>query len=145
MSRPSRASLTLSMAVSSLTFATRNIVSPFIVYPRKAELEKTAVLLDQVPVRVQCSALAQVADEVGVHARLVLAAGLRVGAAYGEVDRPPELLVEKDVRAGPTDAVVGPYPELPEVPGPGVDVEKAHQVLLALLRARLDDPAVLEA
>src|SRR5215213_4906689 len=124
MSRPSSASLTLSMAASSPTFATRNIVSPFIVHPRKVELEKAAVLLDQLTVRVQCSALAQVADEVGVHARLVLAAGLRVGAAYGEVDRPPEL---------------------PEVPGPGVDVEKAHQVLLALLRARLDDPAVLEA
>src|SRR5215212_10037050 len=145
MSRRSSASLTLSIAASSPTFATRSIVSPFIGHPRKVELEKAAVLLDQLPVRVEFAAIAQIADEVRVHARLVLAAGLGIRAAYGKVDRPAELLVEEDVRAGLPDAVVGSNPEFPQIPGPGVGIEQAHQVLLAPLRARLDDSAFLEA
>src|SRR4051812_41266658 len=104
MPRRSSASLTLSIAASSSTFATRSIVSPFIGCPRKVEFEKAAVLLDQPPARVEFAAIAQITDEVRVHARLVFAAGLRVGAAYGEVNRPAELLVEEDVRAGLPDA-----------------------------------------
>src|SRR4051812_20433194 len=133
------------MAASSRTLATRSIVSPFIAHPRQVELHEASVFLEQLPVSVEFAAIAQVADEVGVHARLVLAAGLLVRATYGEVDRPAELLVEEDVRARPTDSVVGPDPEFPEVPCPRVGVEQAHQVLLAPLRARLDDPAFLEA
>src|SRR5215217_9148959 len=120
----------LSIAASSLTFPTRSIASPGIVHPRKVELEKAAVLLDQLPIRIQFPVLAQVADEVGVHAGVVLAAGLGVGAAYSEVDRPAELLVEEDVCARPADAVVGPDPELPKVARPGVGLEQAHKVLL---------------
>src|SRR5215210_441488 len=116
----------------------RNIVSPFIANPRKVELEKAAVLLDQLPVRVEFAPVAQVADQVRVNARLVLAAGLGVGAAYGKVDRPAELFVEEDVRTRPADAVVGSDAELPEVPRPRVGVEQAHQKLLTPLRARLD-------
>src|SRR5215208_6131360 len=112
--------------------------------PREVELEKAAVLLYQLSVSVEFSALAQVADEISVHARVVLAAGLGVGAAYRKVHRPAELLVEQDVRARPADAVVGPEPELAKVPGPGVGLEQAHQVLLTLLRARLDDLPLLE-
>jgi hypothetical protein len=60
------------------------------------------------------------------------------------VHRAAELLVEEDVRARPADAVVGPDPELPQVAGPGVGVEQAPQVLLPLLRARIDDLPLLE-
>src|SRR5918993_206851 len=111
MSRRSSASLAL------------DIVSPFIVHPCQVKLQEASVLLDQLSVSVQFAAIAQVADEVGVHARLVLAAGLCVGAAYGEVDRSAELFVEEDVRAGLTDAVVGSDPEFPEVSGSGVGLE----------------------
>src|ERR671911_766127 len=138
-------SLTLSLAASPLTFPTRSIASPGIVRTSEVELQKAAVLLDQLPVRVEFSALTQVADEVGVHARVVLAAGLGVGVSYGEVDRPAELLVEQNVRARPADAVVGPDAELAEVAGTGVRVEQAHQVLLALLSTSLDDLPLLEA
>ena len=44
-------------------------------------------------------ALAQVADQVPVHDGLVGAAGLRIGAAEGEVDRATDLLVKQDVGA----------------------------------------------
>src|ERR687898_271168 len=134
----------LSIAPSSLTFPTRNIASPGIVHPREVELQKAAVLLDQLPIGVEFSTLAQVADEVGVHAGVVLAAGLGVGAAYSEVDRSAELLVEEDVRARPADAVVGPDPELPKVAGPGVGLEQTKKVLLTPLRARLDNLPLLE-
>src|SRR5215210_22489 len=135
----------LSMAASSLTLATRSIASPGIAHPGEVELEKAAVLLDQLPVGVEFSALAQIAHEVGVHAGVVLAARLGVRTAYGEVDRPAELLVEEDVRARAGDAVVGPDTELAKVAGPGVGVEQARQVLLTLLRARLDDLPLLES
>src|SRR5215211_1360207 len=135
----------LSMADSSLTLATRSIASPGMVHPGQVEREKAAVLLDELPVGIECSALAQVADEVGMHAGVVLAAGLGVGAPDGEVDRPAELLVEENVRARAGDAVVGPDPELTEVAGPGVGVEQAHQVLFTLLRARLDDLTLFES
>src|SRR5829696_4016076 len=114
----SRVSLTVSIAASSPTFATRNIVSPFIVCPDQVELEKAAVLLDQLPVRVKTATFAQVADEVCVHARLVLAPGLDVGPSYGEVHRPAELLVEEYVRARPVNTVVGPDSQFTEVPRP---------------------------
>src|SRR5215211_2345083 len=133
-----------SRAASFLTLATRSIASPGMVHAGQVELEKAAVLLDQLPISVEFSALAQVADEVGVHAGVVLAAGLGVGAAYSEVDRPAELLVEEDVCARPADAVVGPDPELPKVARPGVGLEQAHKVLLAFLRARLDNLPLLE-
>src|SRR5215207_7076012 len=114
-----------SRAASFLTLATRSIASPGMVHAGQVELEKAAVLLDQLPISVEFSALAQVADEVGVHDGVVLAAGLGVGAAYSEVDRPAGLLVEEDVCARPADAVVGPVPELPKVARPGVGLEQA--------------------
>src|SRR5919112_2663768 len=102
----SSVSLTVSIAASSLTFATRNIDSPFTVRPGKVEPEKAAVLLDQLPVCVQPATFAQVADEVCVHARLVHAPGLDVGPSYSEVHRPAKLLVEEHVRARPVYTVV---------------------------------------
>ncbi len=76
--------------------------------------------------------------------RVVLAAGLLIGAADREVDRPPEFLVEEDVLCRPRDTVVRPDPKLAEAPGALVGVEHRVQVLLALLRARLHDLAALE-
>src|SRR5215203_3988078 len=134
-----------SIAASSPTLATRSIVSPFIGHPSQIEFQKAAFVLDQLPVSVEFSSIAQIADEIRVHARLVLAARLLVGAADGEMDRPAELLVEEDVGARLTDSVVGPDAQFAEVPSPRVGVEQAHQVLLATLRARFDDPAFLEA
>src|ERR671921_224184 len=141
----SRVSLTVSIAASSPTFATRNIVSPFIGHPGQVEPEKAAVLLDQLAVRVQPATFAKVADEVCVHARLVLAPRLDVGPSYCEVYRPAEFLVEEYVRARPVNTVVGPDSKFAEVPRPRVGVEQAHQVLLALVRTRLDDLPSLEA
>src|SRR5215203_1453699 len=108
MSSLSRTSLMLSIAASSPTLATRSIVSPFIGRPSQVEFQKAASILDQLPVSVEFSAIAQIADEVRVHARLVLATRLLVGAADGEVDCSSELLVEQDVRARLPDSVVGP-------------------------------------
>src|SRR5215212_6716668 len=108
MSSRSRTSLMLSIAASSPTLATRSIDSPFIGRPSQVEFQKAAVILNQLPVSVEFSAVAQIADEIRVHARLVLAARLLVGTADGKVDRPAELLVEEDVRTRLPDSVVGP-------------------------------------
>src|SRR5918994_4141802 len=145
MSSWSRTSLMLSIAASLPTLATRSIVSPFICGPRKVEFQKAAVFLDQLPVGVEFSAVAQITDEIRVHARLVLAARLLVGASDGEVYRPAELLVEEDIGARLPDSVVGPDTQLAQVPRPGVGIEQAHQILLAPLCARVDDPTILEA
>src|SRR5215204_3553981 len=80
--RRTREKMTLSIAASSLTFPTRNIASPGIVHPREVELLKASVFLDQLPISVQFSALTHVADEIRVHAGVVLAAALRVESPY---------------------------------------------------------------
>src|SRR5919107_2558358 len=107
-------------------------------------LGKHALLLQELPVGVQLATFAEVADQIPVHARLVLAAGLLVGAANGEVYRAAKLFVEKYVLSRPRDAVVRSDPELPQIARPLISVEHRVQVLLPLLRTRLDGPPVLE-
>jgi hypothetical protein len=57
---------------------------------------------------------AQVADHVPVHGRLVRAAGLRIGAADGEVDGAADLLVEQDRADRAVDAEVRADADLAE-------------------------------
>src|SRR5215204_1264646 len=90
---------------------------------------KLAVTLQKLAVGVELTALAQVADQIPVHAGVVLAT---------------RLLVEEYVPGRPADAVVGADAELPEVPRPLVRVEHRVEVLLTLLGARLDYPPFLE-
>src|SRR3954470_15049976 len=69
-------------------------------------LEEAPALLDDRAVGGQSPAGAQIADEVPVDRGAVLAAGLRVRAAQGEVDGPADLLVEQDRAHRPVDPEV---------------------------------------
>src|SRR5262245_11734303 len=106
---------------------------------------------DELPVALQCLSvhldlptLPQVADHVPVDGGLVEAARLGIRAADGEVDGATDLLVEQDLPGAVGDAVVGPDPELAEAARAIVGVEHLDEELLALLGARVDDPAALE-
>src|SRR5918994_1319329 len=107
-------------------------------------LAKHALLLQELPVGVQFATFAEVADQIPVHARLVLAAGFLVGAANGEVYRAAKLFVEEYVLSRPWDAVVRSDPELPQIARPLISVEHRVQVFLPFLRTRVDGPPVLE-
>src|SRR5215217_6483425 len=122
----------LSIAVSSSTFATRSIISPGIWRSsrRELEVEKAAVSLYELAVGVELAASAQIADQIPVHARVVPAAGLLVGAPDRQVHRTAELLVKQDVLGRPRNAVVGPDPQLSEITRPLVRIEHGVQVLL---------------
>src|SRR3712207_7189844 len=96
-------------------------------------------------VGVELSALAQVADQIPVHAGVVLSPGLLVGPPDGQVHGPAELLVEEDVLGCPPDAVVGPDADLSQIPRPLVRVQHGVEVLLPLLGARLDYPSSLRS
>src|SRR5215216_4274975 len=114
-----------SIVVSFLMFATRSIVSPCIaVGPlyREVEVGERAVPFYELAVGVELAAFAQVADQVPVHARVVLAAGLLVGAPDRQVHRAAELLVEEYVLGRPAYAVVGPDAEFPEITCPLVRI-----------------------
>src|SRR5918992_1623609 len=100
---------------------------------------KLAVPLQKLAVGVELTALAQVADQIPVHAGVVLATGLLIRTPDRQVHRATQLLVEEYVPGCPADAVVGADAELPEVPRPLVRVEHRVEVLLPLLGARLDD------
>src|SRR5918992_5118795 len=106
----------LSTAASFPMFATRSIVSPCITSGREVEVRERPVPLYEFAVGVELAALSQVADQIPVHARVVLASGLLVGAPDREVHRAAELLVEEDVLRRPADPVVGPDAEFPEIP-----------------------------
>src|SRR3712207_1505752 len=110
----------LSSAPSFFTFATRSMVSPCInlTSRRKVEVGERAILLYKLTVGVKLAAFAQVADQIPVHARVVLPPGPLVGAPDRQVHRASELLVEEYVLRRPAYAVVGPDAELPEIPRP---------------------------
>src|SRR5829696_2347616 len=50
--------------------------------PPRGRTPKASVFLDQLPISVQFSALTRVADEIRVHAGVVLAAALRIESPY---------------------------------------------------------------
>ena len=74
------------------------------VSPRSAStalrrVEEAPVAVDELAVRVDLAALAQIADDVPVQRRPVQAAALRIGRAEREVDGAADLLVEERVAA----------------------------------------------
>src|SRR5919109_1182148 len=99
---------------------------------------------EHVAVGGQPSALAQVADEVPVQRRRVLAAGLGVRAAEREVHRAADLLVEEDRARRPVDPEVRPDAELAEEAGAGLGLERAAEGVLPGVGPRADDLAVAE-
>ena len=99
---------------------------------------------DRVAVGAQPPALAQIADQVPVHDRLVRAAGLRIRLAEREVDGAADLLVEQDRADRAVDPEVGADPELAEDAGAVVGVERRLQVGVAALGARGHHAALAE-
>jgi hypothetical protein len=57
---------------------------------------------------------------------------------------PGHLLVEQDRPGGPVDADVGAYPQLSEIPGAGVSLDRRLQVVVAALCLGPDDATALE-
>ena len=89
----------------------------FLGRPRPLDRE-LAVLLQDLAVDLDPAALAQVADEVGVHGAVVDTTGLGVAGPDGEVDGSADLLVEQDVPRAAVDPVVGADAELAQAPRP---------------------------
>src|SRR3712207_4620848 len=112
---------------------------------REVEIKERAILRYKLAVGVDLPVIAQVADQIPVHARVVLPAGLLLGAPDRQVHRAAELLVEEDVLGRPAYAVVGPDAELAQVSRPLVRAEHGLEELIPLLGARLDYPALHKA
>jgi hypothetical protein len=79
-----------------------------------------------------------------VQRALVQAADAREAVAQREVDRAGHLLVEEDVAEVARDALVAAEPELAEAARARVGVERGVQVVLALVRRRLDHLAAAQ-
>jgi hypothetical protein len=104
-----------------------------------SEPREAPVLLEDLAVRVQHAAGAEVADEVPVQGGDVRAAGLGVRPADGGVDGAADLLVEEDHADRAVDAEVRADADLAEEPRPVVRRERALEVVRAALGPVLDD------
>src|SRR5690348_18070530 len=78
-----------------------------------SERQEASVPVDELAVRVDLAARAEVADHVPVQRRAVRAAALGIRGAEREMHRPADLLVEEDVAREDGDGVVEAERELP--------------------------------
>src|SRR3954468_18847227 len=117
-------------------FVRRSIYAGTVAIFRLRPSREGAVLQERLAVGAQPAAVAQVADQVPVHHRLVRAAGLGIGAPAREVDRAADLLVVEDRPDRAVDAEVRPDADLPEIPRAGVGVEGRLQVVVPPRSAR---------
>src|SRR3954454_4001560 len=116
-------------------FVRRSIYAGTVAIFRLRPSREGAVLQERLAVGAQPAAVAQVADQVPVHHRLVRAAGLGIGAPEREVDRPADLLVVEDRPDRAVDAEVRADADLPEIPRAGVRVQRRLQIVVAARRA----------
>src|SRR5581483_351741 len=107
--------------------------------------EEAARLPDELAVGVDLAVLAEIADQVPVERRPVLASRLGEPGAERDVDRAADLLVEEDVARKAVDLVVEPERALAEVARLAVHVEQRVQVVAAPRRLGGDHAAALEA
>src|SRR4051812_16166347 len=120
-----------SMSRPTLPQGRRRVARPFV--------HEAPVLEEGRPVGAEAAAVAQVADHVPVHGRLVRAARLRIGAPDREMDGAADLLVEEDRADGAVDAEVRSDADLAQQRGAVVRGERLAQVGLAALGARGHD------
>ena len=107
-------------------------------------MEELPVAPDELPVGVDLAVTAQIADQVEMEGRAVLAAEGLEAHAEREVHRSPDLLVEEDVAGETIDLVVEPERELADPVGAFVDLQQRAEVLLAARSLRRDHPSVLQ-
>src|SRR5438477_12784179 len=88
------------------------------------------------------AALAQVADDVPMQTRPVLAARLGVGLAESHVNRAADLFVEERVAAVGLDVVVAGNSKLAQITRARVGLENRLQEVLSLLGFGFDDFAL---
>src|SRR5436189_4431014 len=105
--------------------------------PRRAS-EEPAVAVDELAVGVDLAAGPKVADQVPVERGAVEPARLRIRRSEREVDRPADLLVEKDVAREDVDRVVQAERELADAPRPVIDRDHLAQEAFAPRCRRLD-------
>src|SRR5947208_16485239 len=100
-------------------------------------LNEDSVLVNYLIIDAHAAAGAQIADQIPVQRRGVAPTGLGVGAPERQVGGAGDLLVEQDQPGGPVNPLVGPDPQLSEIPCPLVDRYSLHQIPLLLLGTRL--------
>src|SRR5438132_1035141 len=108
-------------------------------------VQKLPVAIDELAVRIDLAAGAEVADQVPVERRAVEAARLWIRGSEREVHRPADLLVEERVAREHRHGLVHAERELPHAPGPVVHRDHLPQELLAAGRRGLDHLAGFEA
>src|SRR5919201_2565121 len=107
--------------------------------------EEPAGAPDQLAVRVDLALVAQVADQIDVEPRAVLAAQLVEPVPERHMHRSADLLVEQDVAREPVDLVVEAEGDLAEDAGPVVHCEQRVEVGGPMAGLVLDDAAALES
>src|SRR6266542_2854868 len=100
---------------------------------------------DELAVCVDLAVPAQVADQVEMQGRPVLAAEVLESHSERQVQRPTDLLVEEDVAREAVDLVVESERDLADAACTFVEVEQRLQIVLAARSFGRDDPPVLEA
>src|SRR5690625_2674381 len=100
-------------------------------------VHELAVLLEQLPVKVDGAALAQVGDHVPVDGRAVGTARRRVRLPQRQVHRTADLLVVQDALDRPLDRIVGADAQLAQVTGARVAVQLRLQQVITQFRFRL--------
>src|SRR5919201_6089884 len=107
--------------------------------------DERACAPDELAVGIDLAVAAEIADEVPVQRRLVVAAAILEPHPEREVHRAADLLVEEDVPREAVDLVVEAERDFAEDAGAGVHVEQRVQVLLAARSLRLHHAPALEA
>src|SRR3989304_9844594 len=105
---------------------------------------KAPLLVQQLVVHPDLAAVAQIANHVPMHCRLVPAPCLGVAGAEGQVEASVDLLVEKYLPCEPSYALVGANGELTHASRPIVGVDSPEQEILVLLSSGPGHPAMLE-
>src|SRR6266446_208438 len=88
--------------------------------PLARTVQKLPVAIDELAVRIDLAAGAEVADQVPVERRAVEAARLRIRGSEREVHRPADLLVEERVAREHRHGLVHAERKLAHAPGPVV-------------------------
>src|SRR6266566_3658628 len=113
--------------------------------PSTRTVQKLTVAIDELAVRIDLAAGAEVADQIPVERRAVEAARLRIRGSERKVHRPADLLVEEGVAGEHRHGLVQAEREFPDSPGPIVHRNHLAQELLAAGRRGLDHLARFEA
>ena len=95
-------------------------------------------------VELQASTLAQVKNHVPVDRTGVRSAIFGIGLTYGQMHRPPYLLVKQDIHAGLLNPRIRPDAQLAQKPRTVVRLKRCLENVLTLVSGRLHHGTILE-